>query len=487
MPKVSHESDTAVLDNQASSKREKAKAAHRLEGSGHVPDQSPRTVVYPELQIGFRGGDQALTAEEAKTALGWRELRRGGGEPMLVDYEDKKIFCDHNQNNRPFYMALAEKYAQEILRKRWRINGETIVVGKYGSILSGQHRLVGLILAVQAWYIDPDKYPEWQTEPILETLLAVGVEETDDVINTLDGGQERTVTDVVYRAAYFADMVNADRRACSRACETAVRMVWDRTGVTNAYGIEKTNKESIDMIDRHITLVSCVKHVFQENVKNKIGKVLAVGYSSGLCYLMAVSNTDPASYYSGNRDEVNMDFSALDRSYEFFVNLGSETGPLKVVGEVLAEMLINCGDAGLTQRERIAVVIKAWNAEGRVSPENLSLEYNTDEDGARHLRSMPTVGGIDRGESHADRPEIDELEQSEEPTTQAPKDGDDVWVREPKGSPWKGKLLRTRTAPGGEKLIAIVEYSIGEGKAPRSFECDYEWLSLEEPDGDSAS
>jgi len=46
-------------------------------------------------------------------------------------------FLDHNSNNRPVGKALVDRYAAEMLRKKWKLNGETIVIDKNGEGISG--------------------------------------------------------------------------------------------------------------------------------------------------------------------------------------------------------------------------------------------------------------------------------------------------------------------------------------------------------------
>jgi len=95
--------------------------------------------------------DGALSVQDAKKLLGWTEEPKAGAweEWTLKDLEGNKILLKNNLTNRPFRLSLAKRYANEILRKAWAFNGESLILDKFGMVQDGQHRLVGLILAEQ--------------------------------------------------------------------------------------------------------------------------------------------------------------------------------------------------------------------------------------------------------------------------------------------------------------------------------------------------
>jgi hypothetical protein len=114
-------------------------------------------VVYPEEDVQMfacREGKKPLYAEDAKKALGWEEENEKGqfGDKYLFinPFNKKKVRCTYNVNNRPFDIPTALKYLQTIMKRRWKFNLETIIIGRFGSVLSGQHRLIALVLAEYA-------------------------------------------------------------------------------------------------------------------------------------------------------------------------------------------------------------------------------------------------------------------------------------------------------------------------------------------------
>ena len=482
------QNDEALAQNTAASNKDRRKAQKRLDKSS--PKKSG-DVIYSEFSGSLKSGDDALTGDDAKKLLGWTVQPKEDGETLTFDGASKPVKCVNNTTNRPFVSSWADTLAQEILRGRWRANGETIIIGKRGAVLSGQHRLIALIRAVELWNADRDKYPFWKTEPTIDTVLSTGVEEEDVVVNTIDTGKTRSLSDVIFRSDYFGEVSNADRKALARVAESAVRLFWDRTGVGDAYDISRTHAESLDLLDRHRKLVTYAKHLYQENAGNKIGRLIPVGTATALCYFMATSKTDPKSYYETDvRIESNLDFSEEDAANTFWVEIAKDKSRLNVVLEVLAEMHDQGGDAGVSFSERLALTIKAWNAGDAVKAANLRLEYHKDEDGIKHLAEFPLVGGIDRGVDGDDEVILgDEDEESEEvaepkakgkatkKSTRMPKDGDEVWVIPSKASeePWFGTLMSTRQSLG--KTIASVRFQTNGKK----YDVDYESLSLDKP------
>src|SRR5262245_23709034 len=131
-------------------RREKAAPQGKTQQAGKRP------ILYPEVTVRMCLGENPLTVEQARQLLGWEEETAGVqfGPRHLVEVSrlvGRKIRCSNNINNRPIYKSDIESLQQEILRKRWRLNGETIIIGQSGLVLNGQHTLLGLILAEMEW------------------------------------------------------------------------------------------------------------------------------------------------------------------------------------------------------------------------------------------------------------------------------------------------------------------------------------------------
>jgi hypothetical protein len=99
-----------------------------------------RPVKYPtrtaEVRLVETGNP--IDATLAKELLGWEELDDSADNYLLTDEDGKKIQCVNNAHNRPFNETWARTLAQDILNGHWRDNGEAIVIGKSGQVLSAR-------------------------------------------------------------------------------------------------------------------------------------------------------------------------------------------------------------------------------------------------------------------------------------------------------------------------------------------------------------
>jgi len=225
-----------------------------------------KEVVHPEVKIQLCKDDEALTAEQAKELLGWQEeagKQKFGKHYLLQDLSGGKIRCTKNVINRPLYPNKYESLQQEILHRRWRFNGEPIIVGKSDLLLNGQHQCVALILANQEWERDREKWASfWPTPPTIDKVVIYGVEEDDETANTMDTCKARSLDDVIYRCQYFGLLEQGQCIALSRILSHAVRLLWDRTGQRlDAYAPEMNHSEAIDLINRHPRLIKAAKHI----------------------------------------------------------------------------------------------------------------------------------------------------------------------------------------------------------------------------------
>ena len=132
-------------------------------------------IVYPEFDVTlFKKGTKegVLTASVARKLLGWTDDVPDNVEALLEDLEGNKIICMHNTDNRPFVKALTHDWMLEILRGKWRLNGETIIIDRTGMVQDGQHRLIGLVLAAQEHEKHSERWTEyWKSEPYVEAFV----------------------------------------------------------------------------------------------------------------------------------------------------------------------------------------------------------------------------------------------------------------------------------------------------------------------------
>ena len=387
-----------------------------------------REVKFPEPVSMICRGDDALTVEQAKDLLGWEETD-DREKALLTDRDGKRIYCANNVNNRPLNMPNVESIVQEVLNRRWKFNGENIIVGRTGLVLNGQHTLIGLILAEQDRLAGTckgtgKKWTAIHPNPLsIEKSIIYGVDESDDVVNTLDTNRPRTLADVIFRSQYFQDftisaeggnrkLTKGERTQIARMCEHAIRLVWSRTGVENAFGLKRTHAESLAFLDRHKRIVDCVKHVYTDNTENKIGDLISPGYASGLMYLFAASASDGARYYKADpRSEKKMDFSRMEKAEEFITLISAGDPAFKPLREAVAMMRNEAEGTTGSMSEKVELLVKAWNlfiAGTSFTEKRLELEYTTKDDGTRALVAGGIVGGIDAGQPEEEPEEEDD-------------------------------------------------------------------------------
>lgn len=445
-----------------------------------VPESS-RKVVYPKVSAALHDDSDPITEEIAKTMLGWQKQDEKAVDYDLIDYDGNKVKLCHNATNRPIYQTVYLSLKQEILRKRWVLNGETIIVGQTGTILNGQHSLIGFILAVQEWKDNPEKWPEWEEEPTITKVVVTGISEADSVVNTMDTCKPRSFADVLYRSNTFANVKKSDLRKLSRVLDFAVKMLWHRTGLDrDAFAPRRTHSEGLAFLANHPKLIECVRHIYEEDGDRKqIGRYISTGYAAGMMYLMASSKTQTTEEYKENPRESNLDMSLWDEACEFWVKIAAgekSFNPLKVEFQKMIEEMHS------SLPERSALIVKAWNtysAGSKITPASVKLKYDTDEDGFSKLAEYPEIGGIDHLEpvSTSVDPSPEELEERAEEikaeraakkkngkkakTASIPKVGDQVWIPEPDDGGFStGKVVEVYEGANG--LVCKVKFKTGK-------------------------
>lgn len=388
------------------------------------PKKQPkeRAIVHPVPMAVESWGENAITPDKAKELLGWEEETEDvkfGADYHITDLKGVKIRLRNSTHNRPFSRALADVYVQELLNKRWQLNGETIVIGKYGEVISGQHRLGAVVLAEQQRAAEARWEENWGEGPVmLQTFAAVGVEETDDVVNTVDTGRPRSLSDTIYRSEWFSHLPPKERAKASRACDWAIRLVQLRIGVKDAFNPKKSHGANLEFLDKHKTLAKIVDHVCSEDKGGNVSNLVTPGYASAICYLMAASKTEPEQYVlkskEGDRREKYLDLGLLERAKEFWSYVGKEGDPqLKAVRErikLYAKRKDSTGEPiPVSLDEKIAIMSLAWTIYadgGTPTVAQVTPKYDNGHDGddPSLLKGDYRLGGIDLGDEYDGEP-----------------------------------------------------------------------------------
>lgn len=414
-----------------------------------APPTPEKPKKYPEVKIEVYPSGKPITVEKAKELLGWvtegeyiarikhvdhnvnEDEIKFGEKFFLTDNQGNKVRLSNNTINRPWSEGVTKAYMQDILRKNWMFNGETIIIGEHGRILSGQHRLIGLILAEQTRTGENKAHweAEWPTPVTMSGIIVYGVSEDPKVTRTLDNVKPRTLADVIFAdTELFGDYSVSDRKTASRMLDFAVRLLWERTGEykeTN-WAPKRTHSESLGFVDRHLKLKQCIAHVFKEDGSDgKIAKYLYPGHAAALMYLFACSGTadkDVEDYcVTVPTTEKHLKFDRLKKAGAFFSDLVKDESPLKELrvcrkplpgdgveeGGGFSGFTFATTEPNGTFDERVGVLIRAWNNYVKDEPvPPIELTYDTQEikdpEGAVltffNLKEFPTVaGGIDIG------------------------------------------------------------------------------------------
>lgn len=449
-------------------------------GKGKGKQASVREIVYPryEALIHVRPTPDAVTGEVieylgpitvqmAKEALGWETddeyvRRRLTEDPslsekklresdfLLKDGAGNKIRCRHNTLNRPFDEKWAKKIAQDILTEGYEFNGEDIILGVTGLVLSGQHRLIGLVLAYEEWVRNGRSYQRYwkDTEPFIESVVFVGAREDQAVLQTYDNVKPRSLSDTIYTSPIFANKSGAEKKRLSVMLDQCIDWLWRRLDATSNRFVEhQTHTASLDFLERHEKhMVAAVKHVHDLDGGGEDGLTLSnlglnAGRAAGMLFLMGCSGTDETGaekYHAltSPKQEKQLDWSNWQKALDFWTEIveGKDTGRKDEKGKAVYQLpdwvepfrqaLSNLGDENLTGRvsdhEKAAVTALAWaeyvdgNTDFDVSditPErtlNRSTNTFTMDDGG------PTFGLADKGPPQKQKEQQEEVRTEEQ-------------------------------------------------------------------------
>jgi len=449
-------------------------------------------LVHNKVHVKLYPEDKPMTVEIAKELLGWEEEPEGvewsADEAMGTGFNKKKFKCLKNPTNRPFRISFARRYASEFIRGKWKMNGETIIIDKYDCIQSGQHRLVGLILAEQLRIANPEKWANdygLVDEVTAPMIVVYGIEAEADTVDTLDIGQKRSLGDVFYRDKRFeGDTVDKKKlQQLSNILAGAVRLVWIRSGGKKVSDAKHfPHSEGLEFLENHPQIKQAVEYIDLESKKGS-SKYIQPAYAAALLYLMAASGTDPDAYEEEGAGAVDM--SNWKTACEFWSlfysgNLKSDD-PIQCCKDIIGDIEAASGSA---RDEIVNTVVKAYNmwVDGKkTSTSKLRLERNDEYKVIEEHR----LGGLDVERSSQDE-EDDEVEdkpvkakRSIGKGTKGSKKGkkwavgDTAWVTELADEYWFGEIVNVAD---DKKHVTLRSHSDDQ-----EWETTMEHLVLEHP------
>lgn len=119
---------------------------------------------------------------------------------IIIDKDLAESILSRNTNNRGISKTHLAFLKSELINDNWKFNGQTIVIGKSGRLLDGQHRLTAVV----------------ETGISMETLIIKNVDEGS--FTTIDTGKQRGGSDVlsIHGAQHGAHMASAIRKIVSQ-------------------------------------------------------------------------------------------------------------------------------------------------------------------------------------------------------------------------------------------------------------------------------
>jgi hypothetical protein len=472
---------------------------------GNGQQSKEREVLYPTLELfvydstGKKGTGGCITADQAKEWLKWetqeeyrqRKAKEGVDitkeDPVpprgwtLKDYEGNNVVCWNSVNNREIRENHCYRLAQDHLNRVWAgplnmpgetINGESVILGRTGLVLSANHRLIALVLAYQKWASEKEKHhwqaPEfWPVDkfpdgPLMESVVVKGVSESHVVVRTLDNVLPRSLADIIYTSPLFDDLPQAGKAKCSRMMQAAVKLLWERTkpkdkksGAVDIYTGFLTHSQAEEFINRHKRITQAVRILYELDVDpkhaNAIHSTIGLGMNAGECaallYLMAAGETSEEDYRGEDQEpsEKGINWGEEDSNWEYACEFWKALAAKQLPGDSLAvhkalERVSSEEFGGSTNHKKFAVLSMAWSAfkeEGKVMFYDLFDEYDPkehistpkgyEEDKDGHLQLAPDArsdfGGIDLGDQVREKANPDEPSEEEKKQIQERKEG----------------------------------------------------------------
>lgn len=225
--------------------------------------------------------------------------------PVTLPIERAKELLESNQTNRPKTKGNIKRYKRKMIDHMWWFNTDCLEVDSDGHVVSGQHRLIAYVEAmdkyteaVEAEDIDEtDEFPNGP--PLFPCVVAVGTDPRS--ADSRDIGKPRNGGDVFYRNGEFSEFEkDSTRKKLCKALSAAVRLIWIRSRgglVKDAPKFEI--EDQVRFLEEHPRIREMVSHVVEEDGTGQDGKqissLVSLGYMAGFAYLLATSKTERTS------------------------------------------------------------------------------------------------------------------------------------------------------------------------------------------------
>lgn len=229
-------------------------------------------------------------------------------------------YLEHNKKNRRLNEGVVNFYLDQMRKDQWLPTGDTIKFAINGDLLDGQHRLAAIAK---------------HTEPV-DVFVAENIE--PEAFKVIDTGKSRSAGDVVR----MTGMKNAYTVAGTVRAILLYKLgrYYSANKKKEAKGV--SNTDILEFIDKHPRVGEIV--VYVQNLCYQFPYVPASGLAM-LYYVLSAKNQTKADTFFGK--------------YGTGIDL-SERSPIKGLRDRLMRDPQN--KTKLTYRDKLALVIFAWNA-----------------------------------------------------------------------------------------------------------------------------
>lgn len=216
---------------------------------------------------------------------------------VTIDAQTAKMLLDINTTNRPLSKAQVNLYANEMLRGKWKLNGEALIFGVdsngVSSIISGQHRLHAVIQANNLY--NEELHPDAVLQ--LHTVAITGVQL--DTADSVDQGMLRKHGHVLFRDEWVSSVIpkewntnNSRKAKWCNALAGAARLVWLRAGGATVSSAPKfIVSEMMEFIKTdHKRLCEFVSAILSAGEEEGAGLKISLPYIAALTYIASLDD-----------------------------------------------------------------------------------------------------------------------------------------------------------------------------------------------------
>ncbi len=257
-------------------------------------------------------------------------------EVRVIEPAEADSLLSKKRSNAPVRLAQVKSYAHEMTAGNWVLNGDPIIIGKSGAVLSG-------VLRLEACKLSARSFP---------ALVVSNIE--DDTFETIDSVRRRTVSDILA----------IRKEESGRVLASALGVLWRYSSANYVKTARTPSAQTVlDMLGSHPEIRTSVV------LTRSLGSGFPHGVAAALHYIFSLADPDAATL--------------------FFDDYRLEKPSISAV-EALKRNLEGLAEKGGAKRQPyiIGLAIRAWEAARKGTDVKL-LRFDPD------VNELPMVSGVD--------------------------------------------------------------------------------------------